>query len=47
MTIFGAGVTDPDDFQRRLHGGDLKFWYSSEVIVMKAMVVHRDIFLIL
>lgn len=46
-TIFGAGVSDPDKFQRRLHAIDLNSESGSDLIFIKGVVAHENSFAIL
>lgn len=41
-----AGVTDPDEFRRRLHEVDLNHGSDSEPIIITAVVIHEYSFLI-
>lgn len=44
---FGASVTDPDRFQRRLHGGELNSRSGSVLVLIDEVVVHNKRFLFL
>lgn len=41
-TISDAGVTDPNEFKRRLHGVYQNHGSGSDLIVIKAVVIHKD-----
>lgn len=40
--IFGAGVTDPDKFHRRLYGVDVDRGSGCELFDIKVAVIHKD-----
>lgn len=42
--IFGAGVMDPDEFQRYFYVVGLNGWSDSSLIVIKAVVIHKKNF---
>lgn len=44
-TIPGSGVTSPDYFQRRLHGGDMNRESGSNAMDIKVVVVQKNSFL--
>lgn len=44
--ICRAVSTDPDEFQRRFHGIDLTCGSGFDLIVIRAVVIHKDTFLI-
>lgn len=44
ITVSGAGVTDANRFQRRLHGVDQNRQSGSDSIVIRVVVLHRDSF---
>lgn len=44
--IPGVGSTDSDEFQCCIHGVNLNCWSASDLIVMKAVVLHRNSFCI-
>lgn len=46
VTVSSAGVTDPDQFQRRVYGADLNLRSGFDLILIKAVVIHNDSFLI-
>lgn len=43
-TISNVCVPDLDEIQLRLHGVDLNRWSSSDIIVIKAALIHKDRF---
>lgn len=43
-TFSGAAVTDSDELQRPVHGIDVNRGSGSDVIVIKAAVIHQDSF---
>lgn len=46
-TIFRAGVTDSDEFQRHFHGVALNCGSGSDLIGIMAVVIQKDNFSIL
>lgn len=45
--IYVAGVVDLDELKRCAHGVVLNRWFGSDLIIMKAAVIHKNSFPVL